>query len=201
VFKRNKVVIEAIAAVFFITMIISTLATYELMLASPELVKDIQHAIGSARSYAAIPPAYSIALYQFIFRNNVGHFWNPLRIWVWIPFIGAFSLGYELLFNAILIGTIASFTSVTKSAAYSISGLAPHGVIEIPAFILEFAGLACWHVTMTRAIYSKLSGRQVDRPLLSKGIIDTIVLSLLSVALFAVAAAVETYVTPRLLGM
>lgn len=84
---------------------------------------------------------------------------------------------------------------------YTLAGLAPHGVIELPAFILEFAGLARWHVAMTHTIHSKLSGRNVDRPLLSEGIKDAIVLSLLSVALFAVAAAVETYVTPHLLGV
>jgi len=201
VFVRNKIVIEAIAAIFFITMIISTIVTYELILTSPELMKGIQQVIGSARNCITIPPAYSTSLYQFIFLNNIGHFWNPVRIWVWIPFVGAFSLGYELLLNAIVIGSVASFASATRGAAYTISGLTPHGVIELPAFILEFAGLACWHITMTRAIYSKLSGRSVDRPLFSEGIKDTIVLSLLSVALFAVAAAVETYVTPRLLGV
>lgn len=201
VFERNKIVIEAIAAIFFITMITSTIVTYELMLTSPELVKGIEQLIGSARNYITMPPAYSASLYQFIFLNNIGHFWNPVRIWVWIPFVGAFSLGYELLLNAIVIGSVASFASLTRGAVYTISGLTPHGVIELPAFILEFSGLACWHVTMTRAIYSKLSGRNIDRPLFSEGIKDTIVLSLLSVALFAVAAAVETYVTPRLLGV
>jgi stage II sporulation protein M len=201
VFERNKTVIEAIVTIFFTTMIISAVVTYGLVLASPELVKDIQQVIGLARSQTAIPPAYSTSLYQFIFRNNVGHFWNPIRIWVWIPFVGAFSLGYELLLNAIVIGAVASFASVTRGVAYSISGLAPHGVIELPAFILEFAGLTRWHVTMTRAIYSKLSGRKVDQPLLSEGVKDTMVLSLLSVVLFAVAAVVESYVTPRLLGM
>lgn len=145
------------------------------------------------------PPIHG--LYQFILLNNIGHFWNPVRIWVWLPFIGALSLGYELLVNAIVIGAVASFTSVTKGAAFTFAGLAPHGVIELPAFIFEFAALARWHITTTRAIYSKLSGRKVDRPLLLEGIKDTMILSLLSVALFAVAAAVETYVTPRLLGM
>jgi len=157
--------------------------------------------MASARSYVAIPPSYSTHLYQFILLNNIGHFWNPTRIWVWVPFIGAFSLGFELVLNAVVIGAVASFTSITKGALFTVTGLAPHGVLELPAFILEFTGLARWHVTLTRAIYSKIGGRNVDRPLLWEGVKDTAVLSLLSLVLFVLAAAVETFVTPRLLGM
>jgi stage II sporulation protein M len=181
-------------------MIISALVTYAVLLESPGLVKGLQAWLESADSYIAIPPPYTAGLYRLIFLNNIGHFWNPVRIWVWIPFIGAFDLGYELLLNAILIGAVASFISITRGSLYTIAGLAPHGVIEIPAFILEFAGLTRWHVTTTRALYEKLSGQSSDRPLLFEGIKDAIALSLLSVALFAIAAAVETFVTPHLLG-
>jgi len=89
---------------------------------------------------------------------------------------------------------------MTKGPIYTIAGLVPHGVIEIPAFILEFTGLARWHVSTTRALYAKLSGQPIDRPLLRQGVKDTITLSLLSVALFAVAAYIETFITPHLLG-
>jgi len=201
VFQRNKMLIEAVAATFFVSMIIAGIVTYVLLLSSPNLIKDIEQLIGPDRNYIAIPPACSTGLYRLIFLNNIGHFWNPIRIWVWVPLVGAISLGYELLLNAIVIGAVASFTSVTKGTIYTVVGLTPHGVIELPAFILEFTGLARWHVTTTRAIYSKLSGRDVDRPLLAEGIRDTVLLSMLSVALFAVAAAVEAYVTPSLLGI
>lgn len=122
-------------------------------------------------------------------------------MWVWIPFVGAFSLGYELLLNAIVIGAVASFATVTRGSAYTLAGLAPHGVIELPAFFLEFAGLARWHIAITRAVHSRLSGRNVDRPLLVEEVKDAIALSLVSVMLFAVAAAVETFITPYLLGL
>ncbi len=190
-----------IALTFFSIIIVSGVVAYALLLTSPELLKGLQDIVKSARSYVAIPPPYTKGLYMTIFLNNIGHFWNPVRIWVWIPFIGAFSLGYELLLNAIVIGAVASFISLTKGAAYTILGLTPHGVLELPAFILEFAGLARWHITATRAIYTKLSGRPVDRPLLIEGVKDTLILSVLSVALFAVAAYIETYVTPHLLGL
>lgn len=199
--RRNRLLMAVIAVTFFSIIIVSAAVAYIVLLTSPFLARSFQNIIGSARSYVAIPPPYTSDLYRLIFLNNIGHFWNPIRIWVWIPFVGAYSLGYELLLNAVVIGGVASFTSVTKGALYTIAGLTPHGVIEIPAFILEFTGLARWHVTTTRALYAKMSGQPLDRPLLVEGVKDTVMLSLLSVALFAIAAYVETYVTPHLLGM
>ncbi len=201
VFRRNKLLIIVIAIAFFSIMIVSAAVAYVILLTSPELVKGLQKVIEPARGYIAIPPPYTKDLYSLIFLNNIGHFWNPVRVWVWLPFVGAYSLGYELLLNSMVIGGVASFASVTRGAMYAIAGLTPHGLIEIPAFILEFAGLARWHVTATRAIYAKLSGRRVDRPLLVEGVKDTVALSLLSVALFAIAAYVEAYVTPHFLGL
>jgi len=197
---RNRLLITAIAVAFFGVMMITIVVTYLVLISSSGLVDTLQSWVQSSASYMAIPPPYTNGLYRFIFLNNIGHFWNPIRLWVWIPFVGAFELGYELLLNAILIGVVASFVGVTKGPLYTFAGLAPHGVIELPAFILEFTGLARWHVSTTRALYTKLSGRSVDQPLLRQGVKDTIVLSLLSVALFAVAAYVETFITPRFLG-
>jgi uncharacterized membrane protein SpoIIM required for sporulation len=192
--------IAAISAAFFGIMIIMALVTYAILLASPGLVKWLQGWLESAGSYIAIPPPYTNGLYRLIFLNNIGHFWNPIRLWVWIPFLGAFELGYELMLNAVLIGGVAVFVGMTKGPVYTAAGLLPHGIIEIPAFILEFVGLARWHVSTTRALYAKLSGQPVDRPLLLEGVKDTVTLSLLSVALFAVAAYIETFVTPHFLG-
>jgi len=199
-FLRNRLLIAAISAAFFGIMIVTGVVTYLVLLTSPYLVKALQSWTQSTAGYIAIPPPYTNGMYQFIFLNNIGHFWNPLRLWVWIPFIGAFQLGYELLLNAILIGAIASFVSGIKGPMYIFAGLFPHGVIEIPAFILEYTGLARWHVCTTRALYTKLSGQQVDRSLLRRGIKDAVILSMLSVALFAVAACIETFITPHFLG-
>ncbi|MGD0175759.1 MAG: stage II sporulation protein M [Candidatus Bathyarchaeia archaeon] len=198
---RNKLLTTVIAITFFSIIMISAVVAYAVLLTSPDLMKVIEDFVGTTRTYAAIPPPFTKNLYFFIFLNNIGHFWNPARIWAWVPFIGAFSLGYELLLNAITIGAVASFVSITKGAAYTIAGLTPHGVFELPAFVLEFAGLARWHVATTRALYGKLGGRGVDRPLLVEGVKDALMLSLMSVALFAIAAYFETYVTPRFLGL
>jgi stage II sporulation protein M len=199
-FRRNRLLIVAISAAFFSVMLIAGVVTYLVLVTSSNLVEGLQSWAESTASYIAIPPPYTNGLYQFIFLNNIGHFWNPVRLWVWVPLVGAFQLGYELLLNAILIGAVASFVSVTKGPMYTIAGLVPHGVVEIPAFILEFTGLARWHVSTTRALYMKLSGKPVDRPLLRQGMKDAITLSLLSVSLFAIAAYIESFITPHFLG-
>jgi len=201
VFRRNRLLVGIVALAFFSVLILSTIVAYAILVISPSLIGLVQGFLGSTTGYIAVPRPYTIELYRLIFLNNIGHFWNPVRVWVWIPFIGMFSLGYELILNAAVIGGVISFTALTKGAAYTIAGLTPHGILEIPAFILEFAGLARWHVTATRAGYAKLSGRKLDRPLLIEGIKDTVFLSLLSVALFAAAAYIETFVTPRFLGL
>jgi len=199
-FRRNRLLIVAISVAFFAVMVVAGSVTYLILVASPSLVRLLEAWLQSAAGYIAIPPPYTGGLYRFIFLNNIGHFWNPIRLWVWIPFIGAFDLGYELLLNAFIIGAAAAFVGMTKGAAYTTAGLVPHGVIEIPAFILEFTALTRWHVTTTRALYAKLSGQPGDRSLFREGLRDTVTLSLLSVTLFAIAAYVETFVTPHLLG-
>lgn len=201
VFTRNRLLIGIVAVAFFSVLIASSLVAYALLSASPSFVMFVQENLGSTTGYVTIPAPYTGDLYRLIFLNNIGHFWNPLRAWVWLPFVGMFSLGFELMINAVVIGGVIAFATLTKGSTFTVAGLTPHGVFEIPAFILEFAGLARWHVTATRAIYAKLSGRKIDRPLFTEGVKDSLVLSLLSVALFAIAAYIETFVTPRFLGL
>jgi uncharacterized membrane protein SpoIIM required for sporulation len=201
VFARNKLLIAVVSVTFFAVLFLSSLVAYALLLDSPSFLTFVGENLGSTTDYTTIPPPYTSALYRLIFLNNIGHFWNPVRVWVWLPFVGLLSLGFELIANAVIIGGVISFATLTKGGTFTVAGLTPHGVFEIPAFILEFAALARWHITTTSAIYAKLSGRKIERPSLTEGVKDSLVLSLVSVALFAFAAYVETFVTPRLLGL
>ena len=200
VFARNRRLMTVIAIALFSVMTLSGIVAYLILLSYPNFSNSLESLLSNAGGYMAIPPPYTSGLYRFIFLNNIAHFWNPIRLWVWIPLVGAFGLGYELILNAVVIGGVASFVSLTKGPLYTVEGLVPHGVIEIPAFILEFTGLARWHVSATRALSAKLSGRAVDRALLREGVKDALVLSVLSVLLFAIAAYIETFITPHLLG-
>ena len=197
---RNRRLVTVIAIAFFSVMILTGVVAYLILLSNPGFGETLQSALATAGDYMAIPPPYTNSLYQFIFLNNIAHFWDPVHLWVWIPLVGAFELGYELILNAAVIGGVAAFVSLTKGPLYTAEGLVPHGVVEIPAFILEFTGLARWHVATTRALHSKLSGEPIDQPLLKEGVKDALALSLLSLILFAIAAYIETFITPHLLG-
>jgi uncharacterized membrane protein SpoIIM required for sporulation len=136
-----------------------------------------------------------------ILQNNTGHFWNPAKMLVWVPFLGTFFLALELLLNSVTIGAISVFIGKTRGIFYPIVGLTPHGVFEIPAFIFQFASLIRWHVTITEFIMAKIVGERVEGAKLRQGLKDTVVLAIISLTLFIIAAYVETYITPYLLGM
>ena len=189
------------AVAFFSSLFVATVVSYLVLAMSPQLAAYVTNFVETQRPLIGNLKPETIEFYRLIFLNNIGHYWNPARASVWIPLIGAFSLGYELILNAILIGAVASFAATSRGAAFALAALAPHGIFELPALILEFSALARWHIAASRAIYEKMSGRQVDRPLLLQGLKDTVVLSVVSVALFAFAAYVETWVTPNVMGI
>lgn len=201
VFRRNRRILGIVAIAFFSMLFAAAALSYLVFRTSPQLAAFITDLIETQRGLIGNLKPGTVEFYRLIFLNNIGHYWNPARAWVWIPLMGAFGLGYELILNAVLIGVVASFAATSRGVAFTIAALAPHGIFELPAFILEFAALARWHIAASRAVYAKISGRQVDRPLLVQGLKDTLVLSVVSVALFAFAAYVETWVTTKLIGL
>ena len=120
---------------------------------------------------------------------------------VWIPLLGTFLLGSELLINGGIIGIVSVIAGITHGISYPIVGLTPHGIFEIPAFILQFASIIRWQVTTINAVMAKIKGEKVDGVKSKRGIKDTFILAIASVILSMVAAFIETYITPYLLGM
>ena len=120
---------------------------------------------------------------------------------VWVPLLGSFALGFELLLNGVVIGALSIVVGITKGVSYPILGIVPHGIIEIPAFILEFASIIRWHVTSIEAIISKVTGEKVNVAKFKQDVKDSLILAVVAVTLFAIAAFIETYVTPHLLGL
>ena len=177
------------------------LVTFFAFSTNPGLWEWFSSLMQNERSYIAIPPPYTNDLYFFILLNNVGHFWNPIRMLVWVPLLGSFALGFELLLNGVEIGALSIVVGITKGVSYPILGIVPHGIIEIPAFILEFASIIRWHVTSIEAIISKVTGEKVNVAKFKQDVKDSLILAVVAVTLFAIAAFIETYVTPHLLGL
>ncbi|UCE43809.1 MAG: stage II sporulation protein M [Candidatus Bathyarchaeota archaeon] len=198
---RNRTIIKVTALSFFLIIFISMIMTVTFFSVAPGLSDWFWSMAESERRYVAIPPAFTEDLYFFIFLNNVGHFWNPVKILVWIPLLGTFILGLELLLNGVIIGVVAVTAGITYGALYPILGLTPHGIVEIPAFILQFSSIIRWHITATEAVMKRAIGEEVDVAKLRRDVKDTVILAVVSLVLLMIAALIETYITPYLLGM
>ena len=120
---------------------------------------------------------------------------------VWLPAIGPLLLGLEILLNSGIIGIVAVIVAVSNGVAYPIIGLVPHGIIEIPAFLFQLSAIVLWQVTISEAILNKLKGSPLDMPKFNIGIQDTAIFALTSIILMGIAALIETFVTPYLLGL
>jgi len=199
--RQNKTTVKATTLTFFGVIFVSVLVTVFAFSYSPELAGVLESFSEQERRYVVIPPPYTRTLYFYILSNNSGHFWNPIRMLVWVPLLGTLVLGFELLLNGVLIGVVATVVGIQRGFAYPILGLVPHGIFEIPAFILEFASIVRWQVTTLEAIMAKATGEKLSMVKFKLGVKDTVVLAVASLVLFVIAAFVETYVTPRLLGL
>ncbi len=200
-FRRNKTTIVVTTLVFFTVLFISIAMTVFAFSYNPDLKGLLVSFSEQERRYIAVPPPYTGTLYSYILSNNIGAFWNPIHMIVWVPLLGALVLGADLLLNGALIGIVATIVGIQRGIAFPILGLVPHGIFEIPAFILEFASIIRWHVTIVEAIMAKTTGEKVNVPKLKVGLKDTLILAVASVLLFVIAAFIETYFTPRLLGL
>lgn len=194
-------IIKATALAFFTIILLSIFLTVLVFYMAPWLSDWFRSVAQSERRYIAIPPPFTEDLYFYIFLNNVGHFWNPLKMLVWVPLLGTFILGSELLLNGGVIGIVAVIAGITHGISYPIIGLTPHGILEIPAFVLQFASIIRWHVTTIDTMMAKIIGEKVDGLKFKQGVKDTIILAIASVILLMIAAYIETYITPYLLGM
>jgi uncharacterized membrane protein SpoIIM required for sporulation len=198
---RNSLIIKATTVSFFIILSLAIIASIFVFSLAPEFSEQLSSLAQTSLNYGDIPPPFTGTLFSYIFLNNIGHFWNPVRMLVWIPVLGPLLLGLEILLNSGVIGVIAVMVGINNGIAYPIVGLVPHGIIEVPAFLLQFASIVLWQATITEAILGKLRGRKLERDKVKQGLKDALVLAVASIILFVVAAAIETYVTPYLLGL
>jgi len=198
---RNSLIIRATSLAFFIILTLAIIASVIVFSLAPEFSEQLSSLAQIALNYGDIPSPFTGKLFSFIFLNNIGHFWNPVRMLVWIPVLGPILLGFEILLNSGVIGMIAVIVGINNGITYPIVGLVPHGIIEIPGFLLQFASIVLWQVTISEAIIDKLFDRKLERDKVMQRLKDAFVLAVASIILLMVAAAIETYVTPYLLGL
>ena len=199
--QRNGLIIKATTLAFFIMLSLVIIATIFVFSLAPEFSDRLSSFVQSTLNYEEVPSPFTGTFFLYIFLNNSGHFWNPIRMLVWIPVLGPLLLGFEILLNSGVIGVIVVIVGAKQGIAYPIIGLVPHGIIEIPAFLLQFASIVLWQVTITEAIIAKVKGRKVEKDKVKQSLKDTLILAWTSIILLMIAAAIETYITPYLLGI
>jgi stage II sporulation protein M len=99
-----------------------------------------------------------------------------------------------LTFNGLLLGSVSAMVVQEKSVGFVLAALIPHGIFELPAFIIGEAAALSFGAMVILALFRK-EAREHLVPSLKQN------LKYLAIAfgLLVPAAIIETYVTPLLL--
>lgn len=100
----------------------------------------------------------------------------------------------SLIINGLVIVLVSRVVIQQESLRYLLVGLLPHGIIEIPAFIIGEAAALSFGTMVILALFKK-RGRELLLPRLKQNLRYLVI----ALALLLPAAIIETYVTPLLL--
>lgn len=165
---------------------------------APDLLKNVETLADLREEVGDIPAANGLGETQitapFIFMNNV-------RATVVMLLFGLFTFGVlgimVYLLNAGLIGGVLSlfaYYGISPWLLFS-SGILPHGLFELPALMLSGAAV----LRMAVALVTPQTGRSIGEVFIDL-IADWVKVYLgVIIPLLALAAVVETYVTPIIL--
>jgi len=134
----------------------------------------------------------SIFTFAFIFIKNAvavltSFILSPIRCLV--PVL-------SLTVNGWIISFVASTIAQETSVGFVVSGLLPHGIVEIPALIIAQAAALSFGTMAIQALV-----KREKRGLLVPSLKSNFRYVLIAIALLLPAAAIETYLTPLLLNM
>ncbi|MDD3407221.1 MAG: stage II sporulation protein M [Methanomicrobium sp.] len=141
-------------------------------------------------------------MYSFVADDNAAIlslklFLNNLEASL-LLFIGGATFGLLTLFilmtNGMIIGFVISYASDLKGALPIMASLIPHGIMEIPAFLIA-AGLG---LLLSDSLYSELKGHgdaAEDAKILAGKFI------MIVIPLLALAAVTEAFITPQIINL
>ncbi|MCQ5361913.1 MAG: stage II sporulation protein M [Candidatus Methanomethylicia archaeon] len=98
-----------------------------------------------------------------------------------------------LVLNGFMTGFIASVLPIDLA----LKALAPHGIFELPALVLAATGGLCFGTGVIRKIVRRIRGKEYE---LTRDFRRGLRLFMISLVLLFVAAIMETYVTPFIVG-
>ena len=133
---------------------------------------------------------FTLSTAIFIFFKNV---FALIFSFVFSPILCLMPI-IALVFNGSFISFISTLVIEEESIGFLVLGLLPHGIFEIPAFIIGEAAALCFGATTIYALFSR-KGSNILLPAFKKNLKYLI----LAFVLLIPAAIIETYVTPLFL--
>ena len=160
-------------------------------LTTPDVITDFFTeeliALGElGEDYDTSPAAMAV----FIFSKNV---MAMLLSFILSPILCLVPI-FSLLFNSSLISFLSVIVVQEESVGYLLGGLLPHGILEIPAFIIAQAAALSFGATTIMALFSRGSKTQL-MPVFKKSLKYLLIAFILLVP----AAIIEAFVTPLFL--
>lgn len=179
--------LSIIVIVFFIT---SFFAGYFLAHTYPEKTKELIY--DSLKNVLEPAKAYSsFQLFAYIFFKNL----TVAILTIFLGIIFGVIPVLIIMINGLILGVVSFIILEQFDMLVLLSGIIPHGIIEIPAFILSTAsGLLLWRSIWQRLLYDK---GELDKEFIS--IISFFVLVI--TPMIAIAALIETFITPHILDI
>ena len=138
-----------------------------------------------------LSPLPRSSIFAFVFVKNV----SALLISFALSPIFCLAPVIALILNGGILGLVSVLVIEEESAGYLLAGLLPHGIFELPAFIIGEAAALSFGTAVILALFRKERRKRL-LPNLGQN------LRYLAVALVLLlpAAIIETYITPLFLG-
>jgi stage II sporulation protein M len=134
---------------------------------------------------------FTFSMFIFIFLKNVV---TLLFSFVFRPILVIVPAA-TLLLNGWIVGLVSAIVTKQKSLGFVLAGILPHGVIELPALFIGEAAALSFGITAIIALFKK-----EKRGLFLPSLMQNLRYLALAVALMLPAAAIETFLTPLLVG-
>ncbi|MBZ3935148.1 stage II sporulation protein M [Methanimicrococcus blatticola] len=144
-------------------------------------------------NFGGLPEDGSISVMFYIFFNNT----RIVFLLIFLGFLFGFLPVSIILVNGFTVGIVAEYTIKEEGLLFLLTGLLPHGIVEIPVILLGagvgyYSGVLASRTLMKRISFASFKQSFID---------GTWIFFLIAVPLLFIAAVIEVYVTSPLLGV
>jgi len=161
------------------------------LVAPPSIFGPFANAIADLEEFAnLLTPLPQFAVLVIIFITNAS---TLLVSFILSPIFCLWPI-LVLILNGWLLAFVSAIIAQEKSLGFVLVGVLPHGIIELPAFILSQAAALSFGTTVILALFKK------RRELILPSFKQNLRYLLIALALLLPAAIIETYITPLLLS-